>query len=156
MSSNTYKDYKFTVEQVELMTKLYDSGLTANGVVSGFRQIKDFESKFGSATSPQGSINENRLSSFSSSQTNNTNQSSSHSFVSPKSGINSRQNVSNQTKTPTSVKTSSTPSMVSSHPTQGETPQGKTNKGKRKKSSCNVVVNDSDEEIISQLSERSG
>ena len=41
----TYKDFKFTVNQVKLMSQLYDSGLTADEVIAGFKQIYDMEGK---------------------------------------------------------------------------------------------------------------
>ena len=41
MSTKTYKDFKFTVNQVKLMSQLYDSGLTADEVIAGFKQIQD-------------------------------------------------------------------------------------------------------------------
>ena len=176
MSPKHFNDFKFTVEQVQLMTQLYESGLTADEVVAGFKQIQDFKSKFGPVTSPQGSTNEHCQSGFStqpnnnqstnhsfvspqsgfSSQPNNKSQSSNHSFVSPQSGFlsqDSQQDVSYQTKTPTSVKTSSAPSLVSSstsstHP-QGETPQDKTKRGRRKKPISSVVVTDEDRDFFS-------
>ena len=41
----TYKDFKFTVNQVKLMSQLYDSGLTADEVIAGFKQIQDMGGK---------------------------------------------------------------------------------------------------------------
>ena len=41
----TYKDFKFTVNQVKFMSQLYDSGLTADEVVAGFKQIQNIGGK---------------------------------------------------------------------------------------------------------------
>ena len=41
MADKSYKDYKFSVEQVNLMSQLYDSGMTADDVIAGFKQIQD-------------------------------------------------------------------------------------------------------------------
>ena len=41
----TYKEFKFTVNQVKLMSQLYNSGLTADEVIAGFKQIQDMGGK---------------------------------------------------------------------------------------------------------------
>jgi len=133
------------------MSQLYESGLTADEVVAGFKQIQDVGGKSVPANSPQRSTNENSQNGFSSPQPNNTSQNSNHSFNSPQSGFNSQQDFY-LFKTPTSVDSSSTPSMVFSPPSytqpQGGTPLGEAKsskaRGRPKKPISNFVVNEED------------
>jgi len=163
MSTKTYKDFKFTVNQVKLMSQLYDSGLTADEVIAGFKQIHDMGGKSASPQEPTNENSQNGLSStqpnnnsqnghnqnsFSSPQPNNNNQS----FGTPQRAFNSQQDFSFLFKTPTSVNSSSTPSMVFTPPSytqpQGETPQGVAKSGKSrgrpKKPISNFVITEDD------------
>ena len=41
MTTKSYQDHRFSVSQVSLMSQLYDSGLTVDEVIAGFKQIQD-------------------------------------------------------------------------------------------------------------------
>ena len=134
MSTRTYKDFKFTVHQVHLMRQLYDSGMTVDEVLAGFKQIRDVEGKSVPAASPPGSTNESSQNVFGYSQGNSHSQNSNHSDQSGFLPPNAQQDFSYQTSNPASVNTSSTPLIILGPPQRGN-PQrrAKSSKSRRKK-----------------------
>ena len=101
MASKPYKDYRFSVKQVNLMSQLYDSGMTADDVIAGFKQIQDV----GNPTPPKtpSPVNKHDNSSFNSPQSyhNLTQDSEGVSFI---------------FKTPSSSEHNGAPSMVFTPP----------------------------------------
>ena len=103
MASKPYKDYRFSVKQVNLMSQLYNSGMTADDVIAGFKQIQDV----GNPTPPKtpSPINKHNDSSFNSPQSyHNLTQDS------------SVDGVSFIFKTPSSSEHNGAPSMVFTPP----------------------------------------
>ena len=138
MSTRTYKDFKFTVHQVHLMRQLYDSGMTVDEVLAGFKQIRDMIGKSAPAASPPGSTNENGQNVFSYTQGNSHSQNSNQSGFLPPSA---QQDFSYQTSTPAGVNTSSTP-LISLGPPRRENPKRKvkSSKGKWKKLGEDILL----------------